>query len=127
MIYINNQHNTNEQSRELVQAMPSESNTPTPMGSDASQSNGQCVAVDRPCTSRMPAQSMSSDFAPDPPPLTDKNTSRSDWKRKACDMGNLSQCLCEDTVSLTQIEASAIEVVQCKKAGCETEWVMHSS
>jgi len=129
MIYVNDQHNTNERSRELVRAMPSEfeANAPTPTGSDASQSNGQRVAVDRPCTSGTPAQLMSSDFAPDPPSLTDKNTSRSGRKRKARNMGNLSQCLCEDTVSLTQIEASAIEVVQCKKAGCETEWVMHSS
>jgi len=58
---------------------------------------------------------MSSDFAPDPLSLMDKNRSRSGRKRKSCDMGNLSQCLCEDTVSLTQIEASAIKVVQCKK------------
>jgi len=109
-----------------VRAMPSEfeANAPTPTGSDASQSNGQRVAVDRPCTSGTPAQSMSSDFAPDPPSSMNKNTStsHSGRKRKARDMGNLSQCLCGDTVSLTQIEASAIEVVQCKKA----EWVMHS-
>ena len=88
-----------------MRAMPSEfeANAPTPMGSDASQSNGQHVVVDRPCTSGTPVQSMSSDFAPDPPSLTDKNTSTScsGRKRKAHNMGNLSQCLCGDTVTNT--------------------------
>ena len=42
-------------------------------------------------------------------------------KHKARDMGDLSQCLCGDVVSQSQI--GSIEVVQCKKVGCETGWV----
>ena len=45
-------------------------------------------------------------------------------KCKACDVGDLSQCLCGETVSVAQIDAGT-EVAQCKKAGCEMGWVRH--
>jgi hypothetical protein len=40
-------------------------------------------------------------------------------KHKACDVGDLSQCLCGETVSVAQIDIST-DVAQYKKAGCET-------
>ena len=52
----------------------------------------------------------------DEPPI------RSRRKRKIVDVGSLSQCLCGQTVSIAQIETGQ-DVAQCRKAGCETEWV----
>lgn len=42
-------------------------------------------------------------------------------KRKVLDVGNLSQCLCGNTVFREQTTNG--EAVQCKRSGCETEWV----
>ncbi|KAF9455979.1 hypothetical protein BDZ94DRAFT_1302808 [Collybia nuda] len=41
-------------------------------------------------------------------------------KRKVLDVGNLSQCLCGNTVFREQTTNG--EAVRCKRSGCETEW-----
>jgi hypothetical protein len=43
-------------------------------------------------------------------------------KRKTLDWGNLSECLCGLLVSAVQKQAG-VDIIQCKKAGCEMEWV----
>jgi hypothetical protein len=52
----------------------------------------------------------------------DIQNTRSRRKRKARDIGDLSQCLCGETVSPAQIHTGT-EIAQCKTAGCETKWV----
>lgn len=60
--------------------------------------------------------------APDDPDLEDRGIRRSRRKRKARSMGNLSQCLCGLTLSQVEV-ADSVDVIQCKRTGCETGWV----
>lgn len=56
------------------------------------------------------------------PDLEDRGIGRSRRKRKARDVGNLSQCLCGLTLSQAEV-ADSIDAIQCKRTGCETGWV----
>jgi hypothetical protein len=65
---------------------------------------------------------LSSNVSPGSELEDDEPLIRPRTKRKAIDLGNLLQCLCGQPVSTAQIQAGS-DVAQCKKAGCETEWV----
>jgi hypothetical protein len=60
-----------------------------------------------------------------PPTTVDPMRTRYGRARRARDLTVLSECVCGVTVSSDEIlEKQA--VIQCKKAGCETQWVSNN-
>ena len=54
--------------------------------------------------------------------FTDAPKTRSGRVRRAQDFALLSECICGEVVSSEEVLAN-LEVIQCKRAGCETKWV----
>ena len=52
---------------------------------------------------------------------TGEPSRRSGRKRKRIELSSLSDCICGITVSAE--DKAAQRVVQCRKKGCETDWV----